>query len=58
MKPKKTLLSFGFPLMLTIALPLSEQTGCVGSHEVEMTVLALAGAAGLLLARMFTKRLF
>ena len=58
MKPKNTLLIFGFPLMLTIALPLCQQTGCVDSHEVEMTVLALAGAACLLVARMFIKRLF
>jgi XrtJ-associated TM-motif-TM protein len=50
MNLKKTLMVFGFPLMLAITLPLYAQTGCDDSPENPTIVLALVGAAGLLLA--------
>ena len=48
MNLKKTLMVFGFPLMLAITLPLYAQTGCDDSPEDPTIVLALVGAAGLL----------
>jgi XrtJ-associated TM-motif-TM protein len=50
MNLKKTLMVFGFPLMLAITLPLYAQTGCDDSPEDPTIVLALVGAAGLLVA--------
>jgi XrtJ-associated TM-motif-TM protein len=50
MNLKKTLMIFGFPLMLAATLPLFAQSGCVDSPEDPTIVLALVSAAGLLLA--------
>jgi XrtJ-associated TM-motif-TM protein len=50
MNLKKTLMVFGFPLMLAMTLPLYAQTGCDDSPEDPTIVLALVGAAGLLVA--------
>jgi XrtJ-associated TM-motif-TM protein len=50
MNLKKTLMVFGFPLVLAITLPLYAQTGCDDSPEDPTIVLALVGAAGLLVA--------
>jgi XrtJ-associated TM-motif-TM protein len=50
MNLKKTLMVFGFLLMLAMTLPLHAQTGCDDSPEDPTIVLALVGAAGLLVA--------
>ncbi|SPE23608.1 putative Lipocalin family protein [Candidatus Sulfotelmatomonas gaucii] len=48
MNLKKTLLMFGFPLMLALTAPLRAQTGCTDSPEDPTIVLALVGGAGAL----------
>ncbi len=48
MNLKKTLLMFGFPLMLASTVPLRAQTGCTDSPEDPTIVLALVGGAGAL----------
>jgi len=52
MNLKKTLLMFGFPLMLALTVPLRAQTGCTDSPEDPTIVLALVGGAGALVAAM------
>jgi len=50
MNLKKTLLIFGFPLMLAITMPLYSQSGCDDSPKDPTIVLALVGAAGMIAA--------
>jgi XrtJ-associated TM-motif-TM protein len=50
MNLKKSLLIFGFPLLLAATMPLYAQTGCDDSPEDPTIVLALVGAAGALVA--------
>jgi XrtJ-associated TM-motif-TM protein len=50
MNLKKMLMVFGFPLLLAATFPLYAQTGCDDSPEDPTIVLALVGAAGLLVA--------
>jgi XrtJ-associated TM-motif-TM protein len=50
MNLKKTLMVFGFPLLLAATFPLYAQTGCDDSPEDPTIVLALVSAAGLLVA--------
>jgi len=56
MNLKKSLLMFGFPLMLALTVPLRAQTGCTDSPEDPTLVLALVGAAGALVAAMRAAR--
>jgi XrtJ-associated TM-motif-TM protein len=58
MNLKKTLLIFGFPLMMAITLPLYAQTGCVDSPEDPTIALALVGVAGLIVASLRKNRGF
>jgi XrtJ-associated TM-motif-TM protein len=53
---KKTLMIFGFPLLLAATLPLCAQTGCEDSPENPTIVLGLVGAAGLLVAGALAAR--
>jgi XrtJ-associated TM-motif-TM protein len=46
MNLKKTILVFGFPLMLVMASSLCAQTGCTDSPEDPTLVLAVVGGAG------------
>jgi len=50
MNLKKTLMIFGFPLLVALSLPLRAQSGCDDSPEDPTIVLALVGglAAGAL----------
>jgi XrtJ-associated TM-motif-TM protein len=56
MSLKKTLLIFGFPLMLAITMQLHAQTGCDDSPEDPTIVLALVGGAGALAASVWRMR--
>jgi XrtJ-associated TM-motif-TM protein len=57
MKIKKTILPFGFALMLAAALPLLRaQTGCDDSPEDPTILLALLGGAGALAASLWRAR--
>ncbi len=56
MNLKKTLLVFGFPLLLALTVPLRAQGGCVDSPEDPTIVLALVGVAGVLVAGMRAAR--
>jgi XrtJ-associated TM-motif-TM protein len=56
MNLKKTLLIFGFPLMMAITLPLYAQTGCVDSPEDSTIVLALVGVAGLIISSVWKNK--
>ncbi len=47
---KSALLLTGFAVMLTIAVPVHAQGGCVNSPENPTVVLALVGSAGAFLA--------
>ena len=47
---KSSLLLTGFALLLTVALPVHAQGGCVNSPENPTVVLALVGSAGAFLA--------
>ena len=47
---KSSLLLIGSAVMLTVALPLHAQGGCVNSPENPTIVLALVGSAGAFLA--------
>jgi XrtJ-associated TM-motif-TM protein len=56
MNLKKTLLIFGFPLMLAITMPLYAQTGCADSPEDPTIVLALVGVAAMVVASVRKSR--
>ena len=56
MNLKKTLMVFGFPLMLAIALPLYAQSGCDDSPEDPTIVLALVGGVGALAGGVWAAR--
>ena len=43
---KSTLMLLGFALLLSAALPLHAQDGCVNSPENPTAILALVGSAG------------
>jgi len=47
---KKTIFAIAFSLLLTAALPLRAQNGCVDSPEDPTVFLALVGGAGALIA--------
>jgi XrtJ-associated TM-motif-TM protein len=56
MNLKKTLLAFGFVLMLALALPLRAQTGCDDSPEDPTLILALVGGVGALATTLWRSR--
>ena len=57
MNLKKTVLPFGFALMLAASLPLLRaQTGCDDSPEDPTIILALVGGAGALAAGIWKSR--
>jgi len=56
MNLKKSLLVFGFPLMMAVALPLCAQSGCVDSPEDPTLALALVSCAGVLTASLWKFR--
>jgi XrtJ-associated TM-motif-TM protein len=56
MNLKKTLLAFGFVLMLALALPLRAQTGCDDSPEDPTLILALVGGVGAFAATLWRSR--
>jgi XrtJ-associated TM-motif-TM protein len=47
---RSTLIYLSFALLLSIALPLHAQTGCITSPENPTAVLAVVGSAGALFA--------
>lgn len=52
MSLKRTLMIFGFPMMLAVTMPLFAQSGCVDSPEDPTIVLAVVGAAAVVVAGM------